>query len=170
MSSIRVEALSSGPMDHTDASVTASAAARICAVAADTRCRGVAIAVMGLLKHPPPTVEVLRTPLSTGFWASSRKSEGKISAGFGWWFRGSLRSHLNHRARATGEPGACRNHALTVSVRCLSVATLTDREVLTVDRSASAVRGLDRLDHRQSRIPPGVRTFVPASRENTFLA
>ena len=51
VSSTRVAAVSAASMDHTDASTTASAAARICAVATDTRCRGVVCAVMVQPKH-----------------------------------------------------------------------------------------------------------------------
>ena len=50
-SDCRVAAVSAGSIDHTDAPRTSSSSACTCAVATDTRCLGVAIAVMVLAKH-----------------------------------------------------------------------------------------------------------------------
>src|SRR3954451_19968171 len=52
-------------MDHTEASATASAASRIRATAAETRCRGVAIAVMRPTQAPGTDSRRPQNPLST---------------------------------------------------------------------------------------------------------
>ena len=48
---------------------------------------------------------MLRTLVLTGMWTLPRNI---FRSSFGWWFRGSLRSHLNHRDRdrKAGKPGS----------------------------------------------------------------
>src|SRR5690242_19869215 len=101
-------------MDHTDASATASAAARICAVAADTRCRGVAIAVMTPTQAPATDSGPSRIPL---FHRGSGHDVVTIEAVFPQVVSRLVADAPPASTTVDGrEPGAGRHHPPTVPV------------------------------------------------------
>src|SRR3954452_5282974 len=84
-------------MDHTDASTTPSAIARIRSLADATWWWGVVIAVMVLAKHWPPTVRGPEAVYPQGSGSRNGHDVGSVSTG-GFEARAWRPSHLNHRA------------------------------------------------------------------------